>query len=111
MTQFKRWYDHDPMLMEVLELLKYYQEDLKSQAELFLLKIESQVSKETLDYYYDMIKPMIKGNRWYDGDPVLSRTIELLRIVPPEIQHKAAETFLASLKKQGITPDMIKQTD
>ena len=111
MAQYKRWYDHDPLLMEVLELLRYYQNDLKEQAEMFLSKIESQVNKETIDYYYEMIKPMIKGNRWYDHDPVLSKTIELLRIVPQEIQHKAAKNFIEALKKQGITPEIIKHTE
>ena len=26
---YKRWYDHDPKLLEVIELLKNYQEELK----------------------------------------------------------------------------------
>ena len=107
MAQFKRWYDHDPLLMEVINLLKNYQEDLRAQAEIFLEKIESQVSKEALDSFYEMVKPF-NGNRWYDHDPVLSKTIELLRIIPPEIQKKAAQNFLDSLKNQGIDPNFIK---
>ena len=30
MPTYKRWYDHDPLLMEVINLLKNYQEELKS---------------------------------------------------------------------------------
>ena len=86
MPQYKRWYDHDPVLMEVVELLRNYQDELRAQAEIFLQKIEEKVSKETIDKFYDMVKP-INGNRWYDKDPVISKTVELLRVVPPEIQR------------------------
>ena len=44
---YKRWYDHDPLLLEVIELLKNYQNELRAQAEIFLEKIEQKVSKET----------------------------------------------------------------
>jgi hypothetical protein len=112
MAQYKRWYDHDPLLMEVMDLLQYYQDDLISQAEIFLSRIEAQVGKETIDAYYKSVRTLIKGNRWYDENPVLSRTIELLRIIPPEVQRKAAQTFIDNLKAQGITPEMVKeQTD
>lgn len=100
--QYKRWYDHDPVLMEVLELLRNYQDELKAQAEIFLQKIEEKVSKETIDKFYEMVRP-INGNRWYDKDPVISKTVELLRVVPPEIQKSAAENFIKTLEDAGIS--------
>ncbi|MDD3012313.1 MAG: hypothetical protein PHC34_01250 [Candidatus Gastranaerophilales bacterium] len=109
MGQYKRWYDHDPILMEVMDLLQYYQDDLIEQAEIFISRIEAQVGKETIDSYYESVKSLIKGNRWYDANPVLSRTIELLRIIPPEVQRKAAQTFIDNLKAQGITPEMMSE--
>lgn len=99
--QYKRWYDHDPVLLKVIDLLKNYQEELKSQAEVFLEKIEEKVSKETIDRFYEMVKP-VNGNRWYDKDPVISKTVELLRVVPPEIQKSAAENFIQTLIEAGI---------
>jgi len=99
--QYKRWYDHDPVLLKVIDLLKNYQEELKSQAEVFLQKIEEKVSKETIDKFYEMVKP-VNGCRWYDKDPVISKTVELLRVVPPEIQKSAAENFIQTLKDAGI---------
>lgn len=101
MPQYKRWYDHDPVLMEVVELLRNYQYELRAQAEIFLAKIEEKVSKETIDKFYDMVKP-INGNRWYDKDPIISKTVELLRVVPPEIQKSAAENFIKALKDSGV---------
>jgi hypothetical protein len=98
---YKRWYDHDPLLLEVVELLKNYQDELKSQAEVFLQKIEEKVSKEAIEKFYELVKP-VNGNRWYDHDPVISKTVELLRVVPPNIQRVCAENFIKSLKEIGI---------
>ena len=41
---YKRWYDHDPLLLEVIELLRNYQTELHAQAEIFLKKIEDRKS-------------------------------------------------------------------
>ena len=100
--QYKRWYDHDPVLLEVINLLKDYQDELRVQAELFLKKIEERVSKKTVDMFYEKVKP-INGKRWYDKDPIISKTVELLRIVPPEMQKQAAKNFLKTLEEMGVT--------
>ena len=49
-----------------------------------------------------MVKPVNANNRWYDHDPVISRTVEILRIVPPEAQKICAENFIKTLKEMGI---------
>ena len=88
-------------MLEVVELLKNYQDELKSQAEIFLKKIEEKVSKEAIEKFYELVKP-VNGNRWYDYDPVISRTVELLRVVPPDVQKACAEHFINTLKEIGI---------
>jgi hypothetical protein len=98
---YKRWYDHDPLLLEVVELLKNYQDELKAQANIFLQKIEDKVSKEAIEKFYELVKP-INGNRWYDNDPVISRTVELLRVVPPDIQKSCAKHFIEALNEIGV---------
>ena len=98
---YKRWYDHDPLLLEVVELLRNYQDELRSQAEIFLQKLEEKVSKEAIDRFYEMVKP-VNGNRWYDADPVISKTVELLRVVPPDVQKACAEHFIDALNEMGI---------
>ncbi|MCK5177781.1 MAG: hypothetical protein KAQ92_08710 [Candidatus Aenigmarchaeota archaeon] len=107
MAQYKRWYDHDPLLVEVMELLRNFKDDLREQGGIFLKKIEDHVGKDAIESFYQKVKP-INGNRWYDHDPVLSRAVELLRIVPQDIQRQASKNFLKSLKKQGITVDILK---
>ena len=89
-------------MLEVIELLRNYQTELKAQAEIFLQKIEEKVSKETIDKFYAMVKPVNANNRWYDKDPVISKTVEILRIVPPEAQRLCAENFIKTLKEMGI---------
>lgn len=98
---YKRWYDHDPLLLEVVELLKNYPDELKVQAEVFLEKIEEKVSKEAIEKFYALVKP-VNGNRWYDVDPVISRTVELLRVVPPDIQKACAQRFIKTLTDMGV---------
>ena len=72
--EFKRWYDHDPLLLKVINILKDYQNELKEQAELFLSS----------------------------KDPVISKTVELLRVVPPSVQKQVAQSFIDALKSNGI---------
>ncbi len=100
--KYKRWYDYDPLLLQVVELLREYPDELKNQAEIFLKKVEERVSKDAIDRFYSIVKPMIKGNRWYDHDPVLSLTIELLRVVPRDIQRQAANNFIQILQAHGV---------
>ncbi|MGD9581186.1 MAG: hypothetical protein AB7V50_07425 [Vampirovibrionia bacterium] len=107
--KFKRWYDHDPLLLEVIDMLRFFKEELKLQAEVFMSKIELQVEPEIIDKFYNTVKPYENGTRWYDTDELLSKTIELLRVVPPEAQRKAAAGFLEAMEQQGITPEVLRQ--
>lgn len=100
--EFKRWYDHDPLLLKVINMLKDYKDDLRQQAEIFLEGVEAKVSKEAIDKFYKMARPIGGGNRWYDEDEVISKTVELLRVVPQEVQKKAAQSFIEALQKNGI---------
>ena len=100
--EYKRWYDHDPELLKLINILKDYQEELKEQAAIFLDSIEKKVSKEAIEKYYQMVKPINGGSRWYDKDPVISRTVELLRVVPQDVQRSVAKNFIETLKANGI---------
>jgi len=45
---------------------------------------------EAIDAFYEKVKPL-DGKRWYDQDPVLAKAVELLRVVPQNIQRQAAQ--------------------
>ncbi len=102
---FKRWYDHDPLLLKVINLLKDYKDDLREQAEIFLDNVEQKVSKEAVDKFYNLVKPINGGARWYDDDPVISRTVELLRVVPQNVQKAVSQMFIETLKANGVKID------
>lgn len=104
--KYKRWYDHDPLLIEVLEALRFFTDELHEQSQIFLDKIAAEVGPETVERFYDKVRQDLGdkfGRRWYDEDPVVSKAVELLRVAPPDVQRKAAESFLKGLKDQGIT--------
>ena len=98
---YKIWYDLDPVLSEVINLLQNYQNELRAQAEIFLAEIEKKVSKEAIDKFYELARPKV-CNRWYDKDPVISKTVELLRVVPPDVPKATAQSFLNALDSMGI---------
>lgn len=108
--KYKRWYDYDPLLVEVMDLLRNFKDDLKEQAGIFLKKVEDHVGKEAIESFYEKVKP-VNGNRWYDHDPVLSRAVELLRVVPQDVQRQASKKFLQALKAKGIDIDSIKNSE
>lgn len=100
MTQYRRWYDNDPVLKEALELLSMATDDEKDDASRFLLNLQNEVAKDVIESLYEQIKDYQEhGNRWYDKDPVMLRSIELLRVAPPDVQRKAAKKLLTTLYK------------
>ncbi len=111
---YKRWYDHDPVLVEVLDVLRSFKEELRTQSQIFIDKISAEVGEETVEKYYAKVRRDLGdkfGRRWYDEDPVVSKAVELLRVVPPDVQRKAAQSFMKGLKEQGIVISSGPQRD
>ena len=102
-SEYRRWYEHDPLLLEVVELLKNYQDELRSQAEVFLKKIEEKVSKYAIERFYEMVKP-VNGNRWYDLNTTVRTAINMLENCPFSTQ-KAIAKEMAKLVVDKIKED------
>ena len=101
MAEQRRWYDNDPILKEALELLKIQPDDKQLMAVDYLLELQENVAKEVIEHISDLVNQYSnKGNRWYDKDPVLLKSIELLRLAPPKVQRVAALKLLLALEKQ-----------
>ena len=98
-----RWYDKDPVLKEALELLRLSAPDERKEAQDYILKLQEEVAADVIERIYEMVTQYAgKGNRWYDHDPTLSLTIELLRVVPRDIQRQAANNFIQILQAHGV---------
>jgi hypothetical protein len=103
----RRWYDHDPLLLEVLEMLRAYPEELRAQAGLFLDKLQDVIGLETFEPVIEALaeqhadrEAQGKTARWYDEDVTVYQAVELLRLSPPETQRQAARNFLDALKQK-----------
>lgn len=105
--EHRRWYDNDPILKEALELLRMQPEDEQVMACDFLIDLQEQVAKDVIERISEMVSLYSeKGNRWYDKDPVLLRSMELLRVAPPKTQRIAALKLLLALEnKKGETEE------
>ena len=103
MTEFRRWYDNDPILSEAMELLSLSADDTKDQAANFILKLQDQVAADVIERVYETVqKYQGKGSRWYDADPTMIKAIELLREAPPHVQRKAAKKLLSVICREEI---------
>ena len=94
----RRWYDEDPLLSETLHLMSSFQEELKPQAEALMTKLEQVLGKAKVDDLFAKVNPPVTGKRWYDADPTVFKVVELLRVMPKEVQHQMASQFLERLK-------------
>lgn len=102
MSEFRRWYDNDPVLKEALELLSISAEDVKDESATFLMNLQDQVAKDVIERLYEQIQDyQLNGNRWYDKDPVMLKAIELLRVAPANVQRQAARKLLKALSKDA----------
>jgi hypothetical protein len=102
-----RWYDHDPQLLEVLEILRAFPDEVREQAEKFIAKIEGVVGPETLESLKTHL-PEHPKNRWYDQDPTVRMAIELLRVIPPEAQRQVAQQFLEAMRRRGLSANLLR---
>lgn len=95
----RRWYDTDPILLEVINLMALAKEEAKTYASKLIKGVEAQVAPEVLAQVTARLEnPNRPQNRWYDKEPVLEKAMELLQLMPPEAQRVAALQFIDALK-------------
>jgi hypothetical protein len=95
----RRWYDTDPILLEVINLMALAKDEAKTYATKLIKGVEAQVAPEVLAKVTARLEdPNCPQNRWYDREPVLAKAMELLQLMPPEAQRVAALQFIDALK-------------
>lgn len=97
--QARRWYDADPILLEVINLMSMAPTEAKQYASKLIAGVEKQVPAEVLASVYEQMEnPDRPKNRWYDTDETLVKAVELLKLLPHEAQRAAAMQFIEALK-------------
>ena len=111
-TSFQRWYDADPLLLEVLNLMALAPQAAVTYAQRLIDGVEAKVENGLLQELYAKIEaPDYPKNRWYDSEPALRKALELLRLMPPEAQRVAAHQFIDALEAdQGVSYRILKAT-
>ena len=104
--EYRRWYDNDPILKEALELLRMKPDDEQIMACDYLLELQEQVAKDVIERVAELVSEYSEnGQRWYDKDPVLLKSLELLRLAPPKTQRIAALKLLLALENKETDDD------
>lgn len=102
-SNYRRWYDNDPVLKEALELLSLQPDEKKTAAADFIISLQEQVAKDVIDRIYELTTQYAnKGNRWYDNDPVMIKAMELLKAAPASTQRVAALKLLKAIESNDM---------
>ena len=71
--------------------------------DVFELKKLADFYNKPVEWFFHEHKSFYK-RRWYDLDPILSESVELLRQAPTKMQRSAAYGIIGFLKQGGIIP-------
>ena len=103
-----RWYDKNPDLKEVFELIerldnpiqgKIAQDILQSLMNDFELNLDEQINTITRNYNY-------KCNRWYDNNIDLFTSFEIIKGFSPELQSQIIEKIITSILLIYLTEEV-----
>jgi|GEM_PF-2470965 len=107
----RRWYDTDPVLLEVLNFMELAPKAAEAYAEKLVSGVEKNAPKEALDNLLSTLSdPDRPKNRWYDAHPTLSKAIEILKLMPHDAQRVAAMQFIESTRSDHATYAILKET-
>ncbi len=107
----RRWYDTDPVLLEVLNFMELAPKEATAYASSLIAGVEKHAPQEALaQVYQEFEDPNRPKNRWYDENPILSKAIALLKMMPPDVQRMAALQFIEATKADTITYAILKES-
>ena len=107
----RRWYDTDPVLLEVLNFMELAPKQAEAYAKNLIAGVEKHAPAKALKEVYQSFEdPNRPQNRWYDESPTLAKAIELLKIMPPETQRLAAMQFIEATQSDPVTYAILKES-
>lgn len=107
MSDYKRWYDEDPVLAECVKLLENIGDSDKRKTATFLMDeivSKSPYTEMLPEKILELVNSESRRRRWYDFDEVMRIFVELLNHAPLESKKKIAVlavTFIQDLHHSG----------
>lgn len=77
---FKRWYDHNPILKQIMEILEHANPDIQEDivSDIIQIIISKQYDTDNFIQSIDNQIPL-QRKRWYDEDETLHSAVEMLK--------------------------------
>ena len=106
MSEYKRWYDEDPIVTRCITILENLDNNLKHQTATFLMAqiIHTPPYSDMLDErVFEIATGETKRRRWYDYDEIVRILVELMRFSTPEIRK------LTAIKAISFVEDVLSE--
>lgn len=109
--KYIRWYDEDPYLAPVMKILEQLPVELQDSVAQDLVQIVMSHQKELSDIKINYLSENLLSNyrRWYDINPNLHSSIELLKAANPQTKKEICDSVLEFLfqimVQENITND------
>ena len=114
-TNFRRWYDKDPVLSSAMKTLEQSDDETQIKISLNLIKIiiEHNIENSEYEAVEDIISAVEAGveennrnNRWYDIDSTLKTAMNMLQNCPETTQHviakEMARMVVSKIKEEDV---------
>lgn len=93
-TYYRRWYDEDPELAQIVSKLEYANDEIKSKVSLLIIKtiINRNIKTAEYDSIEDILISVNAGyldtrrSRWYDVNSTTRTAMQMLHDLPPDIR-------------------------
>lgn len=123
MTEFRRWYDSDPILSRSMKILEKSEDEDQIKMSINLIKIilEHNIESKSFTSVEDIMSAVEtgiieKGNaRWYDMDNTVRTAIQMLEHCPDEdrkdISKKMAKMIVEKFNESDDDFDYMDEVD
>lgn len=95
-TYYRRWYDEDPELSQIVAKLQYSSDEIKSKVAMLIIKtiINRNIQTSEYDSIEDMLISINAGyldprrSRWYDVNSTTRTAMQMLHDLPPDVRSE-----------------------
>ena len=109
--KYVRWYDEDPYLAPIMKILEQLPVELQDSVAQDLVQIVMSYKNDTNDTKIEYLNQNLLPNyrRWYDVNPNLHSSIELLKTTDPQIKREICESVIEFLFQIMVQENLIDE--